>query len=367
MPKETQRGYLSGVLQRGARIVGAANRTKRRPSFSLDSGRAFSSTPPLEIETLSSSPANKYRPAVTDNSSQLQPAGATQKTEGGSTPTESAPSAPEPDSSVTAIARPVERSPQIPAGEQTIGTTSLANQSLHPAEPIAPKKVTPTAIVGEAQFPSATIEAKTPGGTASSEPKITPSLRVRDRYPDVRRASLPESEIDQADFDLGSPSHLDEAITSKTLSPGPSRQPDTGQSSFGAPSEIPKAEPKRAAELTAPQNNSANVSAAHRQARAEAILTDDPSGLALPRAERATEVLGQPTPQLTESIFSQRPPYGNPASRAPAPRLMINRLDIQIVDQTPPQQLVAPMRQAPQPDGAENIERYQLGHIDLIF
>jgi hypothetical protein len=81
------------------------------------------------------------------------------------------------------------------------------------------------------------------------------------------------------------------------------------------------------------------------------------------------KVFVQPTtvPRLDETAFSQRPANAKPTPRDASPRLTIHRLDIQIVDQAPLPPIVAPVLPVAQPDSAENFERYQLGHIHLIF
>lgn len=74
-----------------------------------------------------------------------------------------------------------------------------------------------------------------------------------------------------------------------------------------------------------------------------------------------------PTPRLPEAVLSQNPRNANQSQREPSPKLTINRLDIQIVDQTPVAPTFVSVRAVMRQESVGNIERYQLGHIDLIF
>jgi hypothetical protein len=90
------------------------------------------------------------------------------------------------------------------------------------------------------------------------------------------------------------------------------------------------------------------------------------------QAERREEA-AWPTsiPEQAGEQFSRRPFGSHQPRRDAPPKLTINRLDVQIVNQSPAP--TAPLPPAPSaavrppPDAWEKLERHQLGHLDLIF
>lgn len=82
--------------------------------------------------------------------------------------------------------------------------------------------------------------------------------------------------------------------------------------------------------------------------------------------QRDQSVIWSPSPPRDEFSGGARPQ--SPLPRQESPKLTINRLDVQIVNQSVPPvvQLPAPAP-VPQLGELENLERFYLGHIDLIF
>jgi hypothetical protein len=97
-------------------------------------------------------------------------------------------------------------------------------------------------------------------------------------------------------------------------------------------------------------------------------------GLASAPAERRTESLRwrDSFPEQAEEEVSGRSPGLQHQRAEPVPKLMINRLDVQIINQpptppAPPPNAPARIVSGPPVDSWAKLERYQLGHLDLIF
>lgn len=83
--------------------------------------------------------------------------------------------------------------------------------------------------------------------------------------------------------------------------------------------------------------------------------------------QREQSVIWSPSPAPRDD-FSGGRQQSPPTPRPESPKLTINQLDVQIVNQSvPPVVQRPPPAPAPQLDGWENLERYHLGHLDLIF
>lgn len=84
--------------------------------------------------------------------------------------------------------------------------------------------------------------------------------------------------------------------------------------------------------------------------------------------QRDQSVIWSPAPAPRDGFSGGAARQQSPFPRAEAPKLTINRLDVQIVNHSVPSVVQLPIpAPVPQLDGWENLERYHLGHLDLIF
>jgi hypothetical protein len=393
MPRETQHGYLSGVLQRGVRIVRASDPNRRTP-FRLDQNRGAPVSPvaPWEVETFSNAPEKEFhvlevRPAPSREiqSSASNPslpssdtANASQKLDAGQIETgpsthsiETNPSSPPPSGSV----RGNFPSQPVPAQQTTRAAAESSQQISGAAEPAfgkastvdrPPQVVEPIARQGAARAErSGAFESlgEKRQEAMSSESKGPPSFRIRDGFLPPR-SLLHERTIESANLEANVFTRAAEVNSSVKSQPGPSCEPLSVQ--FGKSQQAAAAKQRARDESSVPRTNSQNLVAESREARPKKDATSHESVLA-PPAEDLGQVFVQPisVPRFAEAGASQRAVNANPISPE-APKLTINRLDIQIIDQTPQPSIVAPTRQVARSDGGENIDRYQLGHIHLI-
>jgi hypothetical protein len=84
--------------------------------------------------------------------------------------------------------------------------------------------------------------------------------------------------------------------------------------------------------------------------------------------QRERPVIRSSSPSPRDEFPGRASRQQSPASPQPnSPKLTINRLDVQIVNQSMPSVAQLPPAPAAQLDGCDNLERYHLGHPDLIF
>jgi hypothetical protein len=82
---------------------------------------------------------------------------------------------------------------------------------------------------------------------------------------------------------------------------------------------------------------------------------------------REQSLIWSPSPAPRDEFSEGATRQQSPSPRQESPRLTINRLDVQIVNQSVPTVVqLPPPAPVPQLDGWENLERFQLGHLDLI-
>lgn len=104
----------------------------------------------------------------------------------------------------------------------------------------------------------------------------------------------------------------------------------------------------------------------------DAIVDDSKTGPAPAETFEKSSALSPSHAMVQPAQFSERT-FGPPPQRSrPAPKLTINRLDIQIVGQSPAPTVTPPAPQSPRASGPpsdhwERLERYQLGHLQLII
>lgn len=387
MPRVIQRGYLSGVLQRGAYIVRALPSDRRAP-FGSDRGRAAASVGPivpLEIETFRKSPGKESQdldPKLTPSEDvQSEAASSTipvsdvatssQKLDAGDT---------EPGSPRRSIeTRPVSPEPP-PAPQATRASGESSDQVSGVAEPAMPKEL--NRVGGARVFEPAAPQNESPRGieslreesrevkstpTKSSEPKGVLSFRIRDGYLRAQEI-LREGTKDSMSFEASGDTRAIESNSSVKSHSGLSGPQVFEQFSANASPQINSAQQRTRDEPASLRSNSSSVVAGSGEVPPGKIAARRDSAVK-PRAENLTEALMQSmsVPRSAEAGVSQQPARANSISPDLSPKLTINRLDIQIIDQTPQPAIIIPTGPATQPDGAENIERYQLGHIHLIF
>lgn len=400
MSRETQRGYLSSILQRGARTVRALDQD-RRASLRPNQNRVSVVSPvvPLEIETFSNSPRSESH--VLDMkqmpSGEIQSNAANPSLQSGDTPI----AVQKPDAGHAEFdsqTRSIETNPSLPNPARSV-RNDFPNEPL-PAEQII-RAVTESsqisAVAGQAIVKASTVDrhgqviqpttrpneaSNVLGGaieslgekkhednsnwTEPSESKGPPSFRIRDGY--VRAREIPGEETNfSASFEASAVTHAAESNTPVKSQSGLSHRQVPDQFSAGTSQQTTSALPRVIAESFPPRKDSPSVGATTRETPAKKDATS-PESTFRPRAENLRNIV-QPlsVPRFAEAGASQRATSANSISPDASPKLTINRLDIQIIDQTPQPTIIAPMPLVARPDEAESIDRYQLGHIHLIF
>lgn len=362
MANDSQRGYLSGIVQRGARIVSPyAPAAQVRPFESaLAPAIAPAFSPSIAIPSTVPTIAPALDPPV-PISSDL------------------------PNEVETFIEEdPAEQQPNVTAPLPVEASETKATSITPPAEP--PEK----------------LELAAPANPQKLDPALTERNEWGERLPRLIRVSTEKLSRDSnhqastateqiAAIDSSPKQNIQPVLTVEALTP------QAESIAYGADSLVQRIE-KSDAEFASPLPRNDQTFAERRSQFQQATpytsmpLTSEPlTGVdhqppdppapretiieterevvvvqALPE-QSETFVTWNPPPVQRDEFSMARPPL--PSPRQESPKLTINRLDVQIVNQSvppmaPPPPLPAP---APQPDGGNNLERYHLGHLDLIL
>ena len=368
MANDSQRGYLSGIVQRGARIVSPYAQAARVRPFESALAPAIAPAVSLSIAPTIAPALDPPVPISSDRPNEVE------------TFIEPAPPQRSRDDDRA------ERQPDFTAPLPARNSETKATSTTPPAEP--PEKLELAAPASPQRLDLASTERNEWGERLPRLIQVSTEKLSRDSNHQASTATEPIAAVDSSPKQ-----NIQSVLTVEALTPQAEsiayradslvqqiEKPDAQVTSLLPRNDQTFAETRIALSQFQPATPYTSTPSASERVAGVDHQPPDPPALretiieterevvvvqALPE-QSETFVTWKPSPVPRDEFSMARPPL--PSPRQESPKLTINRLDVQIVNQSVPPVAPPPLpAPAPQPDGGNDLERYHLGHLDLIL